>query len=164
MPTPTGTYSLILCCRHRSAQVKITRWINKHYIIGRIKIFLGWLQLHKHVSQNFQVLTVYLCTCNRSSLTYTVSADILTTTSGLKKLHTAMSHELNWARELTFTSGTEGRKVLVHKWHFWQNWLLARQWPENGSTCLKSYLWAKFLGPNGPMRLSRIGQVGDAFQ
>ena len=23
---------------------------------------------------------------------------------------------------------------------------------------------AKFLGPNGPMRLSRIGQVGDAFQ
>ena len=100
MPTPTGTYSLVLCCRHRSAQVKITRWINKHYIIGRIKIFLGWLQLHKHVSQNFQVLTVYLCTCNRSSLTYTVSADILTTTSGLKKIthsHVSWTELSSWA-------------------------------------------------------------------
>ena len=99
MPTPTGTYSLVLCCRHLSAQVKITRWINKHYIIGRIKIFLGWLQLHKHVSQNFQVLR-YLCTCNRSSLTYTVSADILTTTSGLKKIthsHVSWTELSSWA-------------------------------------------------------------------
>lgn len=93
MPTPTGTYSLVLCCRHLSAQVKITRWINKHYIKGGMKIFLAWLQSHKHVSENFHVLTVYLC--NRSNMTHTVSADILTTRSGLKKLHTAMSHELN---------------------------------------------------------------------
>ena len=100
MPTPTGTYSLVLCCRHCSAQVKITRWINKHYIIGRIKIFLGWLQLHNQVSQNFQVLTVYLCTWNRSSLTYTVSADILTTTSGLKKIthsHASWTELSSWA-------------------------------------------------------------------
>ena len=90
MPTLTGTYSLVLCCRHLSAQVKITRWINKYYIKGRMKIFLGWLQLHDHVSQNFHVVTVYLC--NGSNMTHTVSADVLTTGSGLQKLHTLYSH------------------------------------------------------------------------
>ena len=90
MPTLTGTYSLVLGCRHLSAQVKITRWINKHYIKGGMEIFLGWLQLHKHVSQNFYVLTV--CLCHRSNMTHTVPADILTTGSGLQKLHTLYSH------------------------------------------------------------------------
>lgn len=97
MPTPTGTYSLVLCCRHRSAQVKITRWINKHYIIGRIKIFLGWLQLHKHVSQNFQVLTVYLCTFNRSSLSFSWYPDNNKWVEKITHSHVSWTELSSWA-------------------------------------------------------------------